>query len=266
MNHAGEITPLRGWCGRMSPSSPRSRRCISAISLGRGHRRCQGRDLSRPGARRRRRHQRATTPISRCCASARRIRRADRQASATPTRPRFGCCGVELGPKGSEVSADMLGETLRYRLGAPGEHFVQNSLAVLAAAERAGADCDARPAGARASLRASRAAARARCSSAPDGRIALIDESYNANPASMRAALARLARHAAPGVRPPRRGARRHAGTRPRRPPTCIAGWPEFIDGAGVDLVFACGELMGSLYEALPASRRGAYAKTADGA
>jgi UDP-N-acetylmuramoyl-tripeptide--D-alanyl-D-alanine ligase len=38
----------------------------------------------------------------------------------------------------------------------------------------------------------------------------------------------------------------------------------EFIDGAGVDVVFACGELMGSLFQALPASRQGAYAKTAE--
>ena len=38
----------------------------------------------------------------------------------------------------------------------------------------------------------------------------------------------------------------------------------EFIDGAGVDVVFACGELMRSLYGALPASRQGAYAKTAE--
>ncbi len=38
----------------------------------------------------------------------------------------------------------------------------------------------------------------------------------------------------------------------------------EVVDGAGVDVVFACGELMGSLYQALPASRRGAYAKTAE--
>ena len=37
----------------------------------------------------------------------------------------------------------------------------------------------------------------------------------------------------------------------------------EYIDGAGVDVVFACGELMSSLYQALPAGRRGAYAKTA---
>ena len=38
----------------------------------------------------------------------------------------------------------------------------------------------------------------------------------------------------------------------------------EFIDGAGVDVVFACGELMRRCIEALPASRRGAYAKTAE--
>jgi len=40
---------------------------------------------------------------------------------------------VELLPDGSQVTADILGETVRYRLGAPGRHLVQNSLAVLAA-------------------------------------------------------------------------------------------------------------------------------------
>src|SRR4029453_16683394 len=39
---------------------------------------------------------------------------------------------------------------------------------------------------------------------------------------------------------------------------------PGCLCGAGVDVVFAGGELMGSLYEALPASRRGAYAKTSE--
>jgi UDP-N-acetylmuramoyl-tripeptide--D-alanyl-D-alanine ligase len=36
------------------------------------------------------------------------------------------------------------------------------------------------------------------------------------------------------------------------------------IDAAGVDVVFACGELMAALYERLPASRRGGYAATAE--
>ena len=33
---------------------------------------------------------------------------------------------------------------------------------------------------------------------------------------------------------------------------------------AGVDVVFACGELMAELYEALPPDRRGGYTKTAE--
>jgi UDP-N-acetylmuramoyl-tripeptide--D-alanyl-D-alanine ligase len=35
------------------------------------------------------------------------------------------------------------------------------------------------------------------------------------------------------------------------------------IAEADVDIVFACGDMMRGLYEALPAARRGAYAKTA---
>src|SRR6476646_10376051 len=46
---------------------------------------------------------------------------------------------VELGPESSEVKADILGETVSYRIGAPGIHFVQNSLTVLAAAKLADA-------------------------------------------------------------------------------------------------------------------------------
>ncbi len=48
--------------------------------------------------------------------------------------------GVELGPDGSDVTADILGQTIRYRLGAAGRHLAQNSLAVLAAAKISGAD------------------------------------------------------------------------------------------------------------------------------
>ena len=33
---------------------------------------------------------------------------------------------------------------------------------------------------------------------------------------------------------------------------------------AGVDVVFACGELMASLFQALPKGRQGAYAKTSE--
>ena len=99
--------------------------------------------------------------------------------------------GVALEPDGSEVNADILGETLNYRLGAPGRHLVQNSLAVLAAAKLAGADLG-RAAAALEGLQAQAGRGARTLIEGPRGRIAIIDETYNANPASMRAALATL--------------------------------------------------------------------------
>jgi UDP-N-acetylmuramoyl-tripeptide--D-alanyl-D-alanine ligase len=169
---------------------------------------------------------------------------------------------VELRPDGSEIEADILGEIIDYRLAAPGRHIVQNSLAVLAAVKLAGADLKL-AARALEALQA-QAGRGARTLIVADGsRLAIVDESYNANPASMRAALATL------GLMPRTEFNRRVAvlgdmlelGPEGSRLHQDLA---EFIDGAGVDVVFACGELMGSLYEALPAKRRGAYAKTAE--
>jgi UDP-N-acetylmuramoyl-tripeptide--D-alanyl-D-alanine ligase len=169
---------------------------------------------------------------------------------------------IELKPDGSEVRADILGEVVSYRLGAPGRHLVQNSLAVLAAVKLAGADLGA-AARALADLRAQAGRGGRTLFPGRGGNIAIIDESYNANPASMRAALATL------GLTPRYEFKRRVAvlgdmlelGTQGAKLHQELA---EVVDGAGVDVVFACGELMGSLYQALPAGRRGAYAKTAE--
>jgi UDP-N-acetylmuramoyl-tripeptide--D-alanyl-D-alanine ligase len=169
---------------------------------------------------------------------------------------------IELKPDGSEVRADVLGEVVSYRLGAPGRHVVQNSLAVLAAVKLAHADLGA-AARALADLRAQAGRGGRTLFPGRGGNIAIIDESYNANPASMRAALATL------GLTPRYEFKRRVAvlgdmlelGTQGAKLHQELA---EVVDGAGVDVVFACGELMGSLYQALPAGRRGAYAKTAE--
>jgi UDP-N-acetylmuramoyl-tripeptide--D-alanyl-D-alanine ligase len=169
---------------------------------------------------------------------------------------------IELKPDGSEVRADILGEVVSYRLGAPGRHVVQNSLAVLAAVKLADADLGA-AARALADLRAQAGRGGRTLFPGRGGNIAIIDESYNANPASMRAALATL------GLTPRYEFKRRVAvlgdmlelGTQGAKLHQELA---EVVDGAGVDVVFACGELMGSLYQALPAGRRGAYAKTAE--
>jgi UDP-N-acetylmuramoyl-tripeptide--D-alanyl-D-alanine ligase len=168
---------------------------------------------------------------------------------------------VALDPDGSKVSAEILGETVAYRLGAPGRHLVQNSLAVLAAAKLAGADL-ASAAGALAGLEAQAGRGR-RDVIATNPPMAIVDEAYNANPASMRAALATL------GLMPRGEYRRRVAVLGDMlelgpEGPRLHRELAEFIDGAGVDVVFACGELMVSLYEALPASRRGGYAKTSE--
>ena len=169
---------------------------------------------------------------------------------------------VELRSDGSKIKADILGETIDYGLGAPGRHLVQNSLAVLAAVKMAGADVTL-AARALDGLHAQAGRGARTLIAAAGGRMAIIDESYNANPASMRAALAAL------GLTPRSEFSRRVAvlgdmlelGPEGAKLHQELA---EFIDGAGVDVVFACGELMGSLFEALPASRRGAYTKTAE--
>ena len=121
------------------------------------------------------------------------------------------CIQANLDARGSSVIAGLGSQRFPYRIGAPGEHYVKNSLAVLAALVALGADPDALPARAGAHCR-TRGARRAHALEAPDGRILLIDESYNANPASVRAALAAMATMPRDGLSAPHRRARRHAG------------------------------------------------------
>jgi UDP-N-acetylmuramoyl-tripeptide--D-alanyl-D-alanine ligase len=93
------------------------------------------------------------------------------------------------------------------------------------------------------------------------GGIELIDESYNANPGSMSAAL-RLLGETAPGKGGRRiavLGDMRELGPQGAELHRAIAG---DIQSTGTDLVFACGELMRALWDALPQSRRGAYTAT----
>jgi UDP-N-acetylmuramoyl-tripeptide--D-alanyl-D-alanine ligase len=94
-----------------------------------------------------------------------------------------------------------------------------------------------------------------------DGQILLIDESYNANPASVRAALAAMA--TTPREAYPRRvavlGDMLELG---QAAPDLHRGLKDAIDAAGIDLVLACGPLMRLLHESLSASQRGTWAET----
>jgi len=168
---------------------------------------------------------------------------------------------VALQPDCSVVTASILGTELTYKLGAPGRHIVQNSLAVLAAASLMGADL-ALAAVALTGLRAPVGRGARMTLELPDGAALLIDESYNANPASMRAALSLL------GQAP--------IGTRGRRiavlgdmlelgpdGPALHRDLVQPILDCDVDLVFCAGPLMQALWEALPSDYRADHAPTA---
>mgnify|MGYP000880867955 CR=1 FL=1 len=89
---------------------------------------------------------------------------------------------------GSLIVARIGGHNVEARVGAPGRHVAQNALAVLAIAELIGVDVD-KVAAALATLVPESGRGRRHDLLLPDGTVHLIDESYNANPASMKAAL-----------------------------------------------------------------------------
>ena len=95
--------------------------------------------------------------------------------------------GIALG-KGTLVSARLRTCELTFTIALPGEHWVSNALALLAVVEAAGGDIAA--AGlALADMAGLAGRGRRLTIRLPDGDALLIDEAYNANPASMRATL-----------------------------------------------------------------------------
>jgi UDP-N-acetylmuramoyl-tripeptide--D-alanyl-D-alanine ligase len=91
-------------------------------------------------------------------------------------------------PDCSVITARINGVELAGKVGAPGRHIVQNILAVLGACWLAGADL-AKVAMALGTLDAEKGRGRRHRLKVNGGSFTLIDESYNANPASMAAAL-----------------------------------------------------------------------------
>jgi UDP-N-acetylmuramoyl-tripeptide--D-alanyl-D-alanine ligase len=167
-------------------------------------------------------------------------------------------CEVRLDAAGSEVVMRLDGAEIAYRIGAPGRHWVSNSLGVLACVAALGAD-PAVAARALADFRPLKGRGERHRLRRPGGEVTLIDESYNANPASMRAALELLA--TAPGRRLAALGDMLELGAQAAALHAALA---EPVAASGADRVFTVGHAMRHLYAELPAARRGAHVERAE--
>ncbi len=161
----------------------------------------------------------------------------------------------------SSVLVDLMGHSITYDIGAPGKHLVFNSLSVLAAVKAAGGNVNlAAAALKRWVVPAGRGAQH--CLKVGESSAVLIDETFNANPISMRAALATLA------------GARPHGNGRRIAVIGDMLELGEFskeahrdllhpLLDAKVDQVFAAGAHMKALWDDIPEKLKGAYAPDA---
>lgn len=172
-------------------------------------------------------------------------------------RAQFRLMKYKPQPDSSAIAARIDGQDICAKVGAPGRHMAQNALAVLGAAHLAGADL-AKVALALSGIEAERGRGRRHTLVASAGTFTLIDESYNANPASMKAAIELL------DATPVGPGGRRIAvlgdmlelGSHSARLHGALA---EIIAQTNTDMVFLAGPEMKTLAEALPVDFHAEY-------
>ncbi|MAA97365.1 MAG: UDP-N-acetylmuramoylalanyl-D-glutamyl-2, 6-diaminopimelate--D-alanyl-D-alanine ligase [Stappia sp.] len=161
----------------------------------------------------------------------------------------------------TSISGHIFDKQITYKIGAPGQHLVTNSLAVLAAVAELGGDL-ALAGLALADFHAPKGRGAQVTLTLRDGAATLIDESYNANPSSMRAALNLL------GETPTGRNGRRIAvlgdmlelGEAEGQHHAGLLG-P--VRASRADLVYCVGTRMHALWDGLPKHLKGAYAEEA---
>ena len=156
---------------------------------------------------------------------------------------------------GSMVTAALPGGQLSFTINQPGAHWVGNALAVLAAVEAVGGDL-AQAGLALADLEGLKGRGARREISVEGGAALLIDESYNANPASMAATLKVLGDEKVAGRRIAVLGAMRELGGSSEDYHAALAA-P--VAAARVDYAILVGDEMESLAKALGASTEMAH-------
>ncbi|WP_135080210.1 UDP-N-acetylmuramoyl-tripeptide--D-alanyl-D-alanine ligase [Terasakiella sp. SH-1] len=158
--------------------------------------------------------------------------------------------------RGTEIEADLKGQKLAYRIAHNGSHWITNSLAILACIDAIGGDLEqaGRDLGELGQLKGRGAE---HCVDLSTGSIRVIDESYNANDASMRAALEVLSHQKGRKIAV--------LGDMLELGPDEVMTHRHLQDAVDeIDLVFTCGPLMKNLHDALPAPKRGAHASNAE--
>jgi UDP-N-acetylmuramoyl-tripeptide--D-alanyl-D-alanine ligase len=161
---------------------------------------------------------------------------------------------------GNHIDAIIAGQDIHYSISARGMHLAQNSLAALLTAFAASGKIE-ECAAALSHYQTPAGRGVSQVVKFPDGScFTLIDESYNASPAAVRAVIRVLAQ-----TTPPRKGRRllvlgdmRELGVTSK---DLHADLASDIEDAGIASVFCCGEMMRYLYDALPEELRGAYAQ-----
>ena len=157
-----------------------------------------------------------------------------------------------------EVSAEAQGEKLTYELGMPGFHWAINSLIILGTAKLWGLDL-AKAMKPLADLKPSKGrGARAKVHLPDGGSFTLIDESYNASPAAMKAAFNVLG-HSAIGEDGRRIAILGDMLELGRDGPSLHANLAKDLEKDHIDRVFTVGPIMKHLKNALPADRQAGH-------
>ncbi|HEY7852586.1 MAG TPA: UDP-N-acetylmuramoyl-tripeptide--D-alanyl-D-alanine ligase [Caulobacteraceae bacterium] len=162
-------------------------------------------------------------------------------------------------PRGAEVESRIDGAPLDFSLRQSAPHWGPMSLCAVLMLQALGLDLDL---AAKALSAFAPLAGRGETHeiAGPRGAFTLVDESYNASPVSVTAALAALGAREAKGRRIAALTDMLELGAGAPARHTALAG---AIETAGIDLVFCAGPMMRSLWDVLPPARRGGWAATA---
>ncbi len=168
---------------------------------------------------------------------------------------------VELSANGSNVEIQLNGKQIKFKIGVPGLHWVQNALGVLCSVDAAGADAEMASQKLK-DMVGLKGRGRQYVLPHDGGTFLMIDESYNASPASMNAAIEVLGNTQVDGYgrKIAVLGDMLELGTQAKVIHEVLA---EKLVKNEIDLIFATGQNMLDLWARLPSQMQGFHAMTA---